>query len=142
MIGYVLVDPVDKSESLYVPDAGVHMYPVQAKPGNEWVVCVFEIGGYLALIAGRLKQRCSTAARLDVPQHIIDFAVEHAHLRQASVGNFDAEFLKAVETEEWDRVEANLIALLISQKSERDAETQNRIGEEIHELIRKAGGLS
>lgn len=132
---------------LYVPAARIQFNAVENGRG-EWIVCAFRTDGFHGLnrataipTVEHLRQTHHFTSEVDVPQHIVDFAVESERSRQESVESIETglrELMRSVPTE---TDFADLMGWIDEDKSDAGQKTENRIGLEIEKILAATGGL-
>ena len=146
MKGHVLLDG-HGYRWIFVPEANIHFRVTQSGK-KHWIVCAFRTDGYHGLnpedavpVVEYLKREFQWTKELDIPEHLVQFAVESERLRQESVENiqdimFKARYDEGVAYEEFMRQAA-------TEDLDQDfsEEVETKIALEIRELLVKAGGL-
>ncbi len=132
---------------VYVPAANIQVRPIKNGIG-EWVVTAFRTDGFFRVNDGavpmmeHLRATCQFTTEVEVPDHIVQFAVESELLRHETVEGI-AEILE--QTNETNQAPKGLrdFIKLVSTSPEALAqhELEQEIGEELNKLIEASGGL-
>jgi hypothetical protein len=151
MRAHILVARADGRRGLYIPEAHIQLF-VQ-RVSERWIISAYRTDGYYGPTreeaiptVQHLQQAYQFTAELEVPQHIADFAVKSEQMRQASVEAMAEILERAVKSQNKMAGFRDFMASVHSDKLEKkdeglDQDAENRIGEEIHTLMTKAGGL-
>src|SRR3989338_6253015 len=96
MRGHILVENEGGRRSLYVPEAHIQIY-VYLNGAQKWIVAAYRTDGYYGPTREtavpttlHLQRDYRWTAELDVPQHLVDFAVESERRRQEEVAGTEA----------------------------------------------------
>lgn len=148
MRGHILIENEGGRRSLYVPEAHIQVYVVKSGL-PKWIVVALRTDGYHAptpetavLTIEHLRRDYRWTVELDVPQHLVAFAVESERRRQEEVGDLAQIFTAAVETGDAQAWLRAFQAYVAPEAGDQDfsEETEDRIGAEFNELMAKAGG--
>lgn len=141
---------IDKNGWRWIHVEAAHIYFLASKNGiGEWVVAAFRSDGYVRSsgmpMLEDLKRTHQFTTLLEVPKHIVDFAVESFRLRHEAVDGIAnlLESMSAAKTMLGPDPVASFKAftdLMEDDKVEREALDEQRIGAEIFALIQKTGG--
>lgn len=150
MRGYVLVANEDGRRWLYIPEANIYLLATNVGKSG-WVVAAFRTDGYYGKTresaiptTDHLRQAYQFTAEVEVPQEVIDFAVESERKRHESVDGIEEIFTNAFRPggsreEAWREFQAYLQSESLEKADDPDEE--NRIGKEVNDIIERAGGL-
>ncbi len=149
MRGHVLVHPEDGRRCIYVPEAHIQ-FDVAKSGTGKWIVCAYRTDGYWGRTreeaiptVEHLRQAYQWTAQLEVPEHLVTFAVESERRRQESVEGIEQILSKAVGANNPRVGFKEFMNQLGREKLDRksDEDVEDTIGEEIHQLLTQAGGL-
>jgi hypothetical protein len=149
MRGHILVSNEDGRRCVYVPAAHIQFNVTKGRQ-DRWIVCAFRTDGYHGRTreeaiptTEHLKRAYQSTAEVEVPDHIVAFAVESERRRQESVGGFEGILTRAVAGKDKAGGFKELMAQLAREKLDKEfsEEAEDKIGEEIDRLITEAGGL-
>lgn len=155
MRGHILIKNENGRRWLYVPEAHIQIYVV--KNGRQkWVAVAYRTDGYYRTdgsygpmrkgaiqVIAHLQRDYRWTVELDVPQRLVDFTVESERRRQEEIEGISHIYAAAVETKNpragWRAFQAHATPEASDQDFSEEAE--HRIGEELDQLMAKAGGL-
>lgn len=149
MRGHILLEEKTGRRSIYVPEAHIQFYLLKRRDGY-WDVCAYKTDGYY----GRTREEAiptlehlratnQWTAELEVPEHIVRFAVESERRRKESVEGIEQILLRALKTKDRRASFRELLAHM-SERREDPAlgeEAEHTIGKEIAALLQQTGGL-
>ena len=111
---------------------------------GEWVVAAFRSDGYVRAtgmpMLEDLKRTHQFTTELEVPEHLIEFAVESFRLRHEAVDAIASIFENMMKTRDETAGFKDFVDLMKDDKAERDALDEQTIGAEIFALIQQTGG--
>jgi hypothetical protein len=144
----LLVSKEDGRRCLYVPEA--HIQFDILKVNEHWIVSAFRTDGYYGRTREEaiptiehLQQKYQFTVELEVPPHIVHFAVESERRRQESVEGISEILSQTVRSGDHAIGFKEFMAQLGREKLDKDFDenAEHKIGEEIHQLMQRAGGL-
>lgn len=149
MKGHIIVENNGGRRHIYVPEAHIQFYAI-LNGQERWIVCAFRTDGYYGRTrenaiptVEHLRQAYQFTKELEVPEHLVKFAVESERRRQESVAGIEEVLQEAVKTGNRQAEFRALISQLSSEKSDDQfgEDVEHKIGQEVDALITKTGGL-
>lgn len=148
MRGYILVSNEDGRRSLFVPEAHIHLYVTKGR--DTWIVAAYRTDGYTGRTRAEaiptiehMKREYQQTTEVDVPDHIVAFAVESEHRRQESVEGIEEILMRAAKVGSSKAGYRAFMDQLGREKLDENFSeaAEDKIGAEINALISISGGL-
>ncbi len=115
---------------------------------EKWVVAAFRTDGYYQVNGGfiptiqHLEQNYQLVGETEVPDDIVEFAVQSEKRRQESVGDIGDLLKEAITSGDPEGGFRGFLALLEHERmEEEDPDAEERAGEAINRLLTRTGGL-
>ncbi len=150
MRGIILVNKQDGRRSILVPDASIQIYVTDTGDGQR-IVCAFRTDGTVGFmpddtvpILEHLAQTCAFTSPVEVPQAVVDFALESERARMASVDALATAFSEAFKEADLHHGFQHLIEVMEAARDDQAEESarEREIAAQIDALFTNARGLS